>query len=320
MGAPMRKCLICDNDAFVCARSRAHSLPQLQDRTGFYLYLAARQWLAEWIAVCSYLALQQEVSTTPKPGLVDRRNNGAHTDMGIRHFFVSANTLRPFFCRMAEAGYLGRDDDPKDTFAQIRKIGMEAESAMKKATGGVNTHKGAIFSLGLLCAAAGAIDPALWSAESLLARCAQITQGIVSQDLAAITPENAQTAGEKIYAQYGIGGVRQQAEEGFPVVKNVGLPVLQQALEKGLSMNDACAVTLLHLLAATDDTNLIHRGGRQVQLQVKNQIADLLKTDPFPSTETIEALDQDFISRNLSPGGSADLLALTCQVYFLLNT
>ena len=106
LGGGRRKCLLCDQDAYVCAGRRTHSLAELQDRTGFLLYVAARQYLCEYIAVQGYFALSQEVSTTPKPGLVDRDNQGAHKDMDIRHFFASAHALRPFLCRFAEAGFL----------------------------------------------------------------------------------------------------------------------------------------------------------------------------------------------------------------------
>ena len=317
LGFPKRKCLLCDQDAVICARSRAHGLEALQDRTGFLLYVAARQYLCEYVASRGFFALNQEVSTTPKPGLVDRNNRGAHTDMGIKHFFASANALRPFLCRFAEEGFLTRDLSPEETFRRIRSIGMEAEAAMLKATHGVNTHKGAIFSMGLLCAAAGRLSPENWQAEALLAECAAMAKGLVATDLAGITDENAKTAGEKLYAAYGITGVRGQAEAGFPAVRDVGLPILQKALAQGLSVNDAGAVTLLHLLAATDDTNLIHRSDRATQLQIKQQIADLLATEPFPSMDTIEALDREFIQKNLSPGGSADLLAITYFLYFL---
>lgn len=317
LGLPRRKCLLCENDAYICARSRAHSLEQLRDRTGFLLYLTARQWMAEFVAVRAYLALHQEVDTTPKPGLVDRSNHGAHKDMGIRHFFVSANTLRPFFCRFAETGYLTRDLNPTDTFAKIRPIGIEAEQAMLRATGGVNTHKGAIFSLGILCAAAGRLEPRVWTPEALLSQCAAMTKGVVTSDFAGITLENAKTAGERIFAQYGIAGVRGQAEAGFPAVREVGLPVLRQGIQKGLSLNDAGCAALLHLLAATDDTNLINRSDRQTQLQVKARIEALLRETPFPSRDVLEQLDKEFIEKNLSPGGSADLLAMTYFLYFL---
>ncbi len=317
LGYPKRKCLLCDQDAVVCARSRAHGLEALQDRTGFLLYVAARQFMCEYVASRAYFALNQEVSTTPKPGLVDRNNRGAHTDMGIKHFFASANALRPFFCRFTEEGFLTRDLAPQETFRRIRFIGMEAEAAMHRATHGVNTHKGAIFSMGLLCAAAGRLSPENWQPETLLSECAAMTQGLVATDLAGVTEKNAKTAGEKLYAAYGITGVRGQAEAGFPAVRDVGLPIFRKALAQGLSVNDAGAVTLLHLLAATDDTNLIHRSDRNTQLQIKAQIATMLKNDPFPSMDAIEALDREFIQKNLSPGGTADLLAVTYFLHFL---
>lgn len=317
LGYPRRKCLLCDEDAVVCARSRSHELSQLQHRTGFLLYIAAREDLCEYIASRAYFALNEEVSTTPKPGLVDRNNRGSHRDMGLKHFFASANALRPFFHRFAEAGFLTRDDAPEETFRRIRSVGLEAEKAMLSATGGVNTHKGAIFSMGLCCAAAGRLTPQDWTVEAILGQCAAMVKGITARDFAGVTAQNAATPGEKIYAQYGITGVRGQAEAGFPAVMQVGIPTLKEGLSKGLSLNDAGCAVLLHLLAATDDTNLIHRSDRQTQLAVKAQIATLLKETPFPAAAQIEELDARFIDKNLSPGGSADLLALTYFLYLL---
>lgn len=312
-----RKCLICDQDAVVCASRRTHGLEALADRTGFLLYVTARQYLAEFIGVQAYLALNQEVSTTPKPGLVDRSNRGAHRDMGIKHFFASANALRPYFCQCAETGYLNRDLDPRECFEKLRPLGINAEQTMLAATGGVNTHKGAIFSLGLLCAAAGRLGPDSWQPDKILTMCASMTKGLTNRDFGDMIPQDAKTVGEKLYVQYGITGVRGQAEAGFPAVRDVGLPTLDKALRKGLSLNDAGCVTLLHLITAADDTNLISRSDRQTQLEIQARIAALLKDDPFPSKEVMEGLDREFIQRNLSPGGSADLLALTYFLYFI---
>ena len=319
LGYPRRKCLLCHEDAVVCARSRNHELSQLQHRTGFLLYVAAREEMCEYIASRAYFALNEEVSTTPKPGLVDRNNRGAHRDMGVKHFFASANALRPFFCRFAETGFLTRDHAPAETFAALRPIGVEAEAAMLKATRGVNTHKGAIFSLGLLCAAAGRLSPDLWQPEHLLRECAAMAEGIVSRELGAVTEETAKTFGEKLYIAHGITGIRGQAEAGFPAVAQIGLPTLRQGLKQGLSFNDAGACTLLHLLAATDDTSLIHRCDRKTQQALQENLRKLLSGTPYPSMDTLKEMDKDFIEKNLSPGGSADLLALTYFLYFLLQ-
>lgn len=317
LGFPKRKCLLCDNDAVICASRRAHPLEELTERTNFLLFVAAQELFCEYIGVQAYLALHREVQATPKPGLVDRRNQGAHKDMDLRHFFISANTLRPFFVDFARKGFLTRDDAPTEAFSQLRPLGIEAEKAMLKATGGVNTHKGAIFSLGLMCAAAGRLPPDKWQVESLLSQCAAMAAGIVKGDMAGKSAETATTFGEKLYFTHGLTGVRGQAEQGFPAVFHVGLPVLRQALTEGLSENDALCVTLLHLIAATDDTNLIHRGGRELQLAVKEKLSDFLKANPFPTMEEIARIDDKFIQKNLSPGGSADLLALTWLLHTL---
>ncbi len=312
-----RKCLLCDNDAVVCAGRRTHPLEELTDRTGFLLYVAARQYLCEFIAVQAYLALQQEVTVTPKPGLVDRNNNGAHKDMTIRHFFASANALRPYFCKFAEAGFLSRDEAPAVCFQKLRAIGIEAESAMLAATRGVNTHKGAIFSLGLCCAAAGRLDPATWSVENILQECAAMASGLVGKDFSGVTAHNAQTAGENLYVRYGITGIRGQAEAGFPAVAINGLPVLRQGLAQGHSLNDVGCATLLHLICTSEDTNLIHRGGMTTKEEITSRLKTMLAQTPYPPITDIETLDKEFIERNLSPGGSADLLALTFFLHFL---
>lgn len=311
---PIRKCLICDQDAKICARSRNHSLDVLRKRTGGLLQIAGSRWLPEYIADMACAALIQEVNTTPKPGLVDRNNQGAHKDMCLAHFLTSADALRPFFCQFAEEGYRTHKLPAPETFQRIRPIGKNAEQAMYHATGGVNTHKGAIFSMGLLCAAASRIPPHRWSAETLLNECGAMTKGIVSADFANITKENAKTACEKLFAEFGITGVRGQAEAGFPAIMHTGLPIYKKSLQQGISTNDAGSITLLHLLAVTDDTNLIHRSSRTVQLELKQRIKEMLAENAYPDKETILKLDRKFVERNLSPGGCADLLAM---IYFL---
>lgn len=317
LGLPRRQCLICQKDAAICASTRAHGLEALLDRTGFLLYVAGRSALAEYIAAQAYSALLLELVTTPKPGLVDRNNNGAHTDMEQKHFLASAIALRPFFCRMAETGFLTRDLPPEETFRKIRAIGLDAENAMLGATRGVNTHKGAIFSIGLMCAAAGRTDPAGWTASVLCKVCSDMVKGIVARELGGVTPVTAKTSGEKFYALYGVTGARGQAENGFPAVLNVGLPRLQEGLAQGMGLADAGCAVLLHLIAAQDDTNLIHRGSREIQLQLRQQIGSLLEKTPFPSQEQLLELDRQLIEKNLSPGGSADLLALTYLLHLL---
>ena len=304
LGLEGRKCLICHKPAYECSRSRVHSVQQLQDKTNALLETATEQ---AYIASCAYQALLQEVCTTPKPGLVDLMNSGSHKDMDIHTFIKSANALRSYFYEAAGIGAEGLS--PADTFAKLRAAGIRAEKAMFAATGGVNTHKGAIFTLGLLCAAA--------CREDIFGFCAAMTKDLTQRDFSGITEETAVTAGEKLYALYGITGIRGQAERGFPAVKDVGLPVLKKGLENGLSLNDAGCATLLHILCAVEDTNMITRSDLTFTWAVCGKILAWLRADPYPTRQALESLDEQFIFHNLSPGGSADLLAATYFLHFL---
>ena len=309
---PPRRCLLCAGDARACGRSRAHGLPALQAET--------HRLLAEGLASAdigrkAVQALVCEVETTPKPGLVDQNNCGSHKDMDLDMFLGSAAALEPYFTACARIGMETADRSPTETFTLLRSEGLDAEQVMLKQTGGVNTHKGAIFTLGLLCGAAGRLtsrDPV-----QLLAEVKAMTNGLCARDFAGLTPENAFTAGQKLYVHYGITGARGQAEAGFPVLLQIGLPVLETGLAQGISMNDAGCACLLQLLCATDDTNMITRGGLNNFRAVQKQISHLLAQTPYPAAETLEQLDREFILQNLSPGGTADLLAATYFLYFL---
>ena len=296
LGLKGRTCLLCGNPAHQCSSTRAHSVEQLQEKTAALLETADD---AAFIASLAYQALVQEVRTTPKPGLVDRENCGSHKDMDLSLFLESANALRSYFYQAAKT----------TDFDALRKAGIAAEAAMLEATGGVNTHKGAVFTMGLLCAAA--------RHEDIFANCSAMTRGIVKTDLGDVTEENAVTAGQRLYAKYGITGIRGQAEKGFPAVKYAGLPVLRQGLAKGLSLNDAGCAALLHILCAVEDTNLIARSDLSTARSVTAQVAAILEDNPFPAREVLEQLDRQFIEQNLSPGGSADLLAASYFLYFI---
>ena len=179
-------------------------------------------------------ALLYEVTTTPKPGLVDRRNSGSHKDMDVFTFMDSAAALYPYFEACARTGRETAEQPAPETFAALRPLGCEAEGEMLDATGGVNTHKGAVFSVGIVCAALGRLDRSLWAeAARVLAEVSAMTAGLTEKDFAGVTAENAATVGQKLYIQYGIAGVRGQVEAGLPAVLNVGLPVLEAGLAKG---------------------------------------------------------------------------------------
>ena len=316
LGLPGRKCLLCGESAQVCARSRKHSVAELQAKTREILQEAVDEWDSREAARLACQALLYEVAITPKPGLVDRENSGSHRDMDFFTFQASAAALQPYFAQCVRIGRQG--GAPEETLRALRLPGKLAEAEMRRATVGVNTHKGAIFSMGILCGALGRLDRESWgNPDRILDECAAMAKGIVSEDYRDLTPETAKTAGQKLYLRYGITGVRGQAEAGFPAVREAGLPTLEAALAAGKNINEASCAALLALLVHTADTNMIHRGGFDGMQQATLEVREILDRENFPNRETLESLDKRFIEKNLSPGGSADLLALTLLLFFL---
>ena len=344
LGLSGRTCLLCDLPAKVCSRSRTHTVAQLQERTWEMLAEFVREHDLTVIARDACRALLYEVCTTPKPGLVDRANSGSHRDMDIFTFMDSAAALQPYFRRCAEIGMDFRrcgetgmsspntgQPSKNDTgmVRLLREAGAAAERDMLSVTGGVNTHKGAIFSMGIACAALGRTDHSRWSdPEAVLAECGRIATALAGDDFAKLDrmiesqgkdslAESSLTVGEKLYLQYGIRGVRGQAMDGFPAVLHAGLPVLERELAAGADLNRAGSVAMLAILCADTDTNLIARGGLQTALAVTGQVTDLLEKTPSPAEAVISALDRQFIEDDLSPGGSADLLGLCYLLHFM---
>lgn len=316
LGLPGRRCLLCGESAQVCARSRKHSVAELQAKTREILREAVDEADSREAARYACQALLYEVAITPKPGLVDRENSGSHRDMDFFTFQASAAALQPYFAQCVRIGRQG--GMPTETLRALRLPGKLAEGEMRRATGGINTHKGAIFSMGILCGALGRLDRKNWAdPDRVLEECAAMAKGIVSEDYRGLTPETAKTAGQKLYILHGITGVRGQAEAGFPAVREVGLPTLEAALAAGKDINEASCAALLALLVHTADTNMIHRGGFDGMQQATLEVREILDRENFPSRETLESLDKRFIEKNLSPGGSADLLALTLLLFFL---
>ena len=172
--------------------------------------------------------------------------------------------------------------------------------------------------LGIVCAALGRLDRSLWAeAARVLAEVSAMTAGLTEKDFAGVTAENAATVGQKLYIRYGITGVRGQVEAGLPTVLNVGLPVLEAGLAKGYDFDRVGGGALLAILANSTDTNIIARSSRERQLALTEELKALLAQTTYPDKDALAALDDRFIAENLSPGGSADLLALTWLLHFV---
>lgn len=324
VGLPGRRCLLCGAPAKECSSRRIHSVPELQEETWKILINALNERYASRIAELAVRALLYEVAISPKPGLVDRYNNGSHRDMNIYTFLNSAAALWPYFKECALMGLKFQEEGTQNLpslFQRLRLPGRLAESHMLRATDNVNTHKGAIFSMGILCAAIGANAPESWQdSNKLLQTCAEMTKGLVASDFSSLTPDTARTVGQRLYLEYGITGVRGQMEEGLPVVSKYGLPLLEKLLDQGKSIDEAGSAVLLTIIAHMTDTNLIARSNILTQQKAARAAKALLDASPCPEKGAIEDMDKIFIKENLSPGGSADLLAVCWMLHFIKNS
>ncbi len=315
-----RKCLICSQNAFVCSRSRAHTVEELlQKECEIMTDYFNRQYASHISSLCMR-ALLYEVAATPKPGLVDRNNSGAHKDMDFYTFQRSAVSLNRFFEEFTLCGILNCRRPHHQIFALLRSIGLEAEQVMRQATGGVNTHKGMIFSLGIFCCVLGYLygNQLPFTENRFVETCMAMTSHLL-EDFNGITEKTAKTHGEMLYAKYGVTGIRGEAAGGYPTVFHLALPVFRGYIAQGYSANNAGVFTLLHIIANASDTNLLARSDYETMKQVQKKIGTLLEKNlgPHEYLKEIQKLDDEFIQKNLSPGGSADMLALTYFIYSL---
>jgi triphosphoribosyl-dephospho-CoA synthase len=268
-------------------------------------FTRSRTHVPAHIATLAHDALIGEVDTWPKPGLVSRIDSGSHEDMDASTFRRSAAAIRPHFVAMAEAGAEGR------AMGALRVIGLEAEAAMFAATGGVNTHRGAIFGLGLLAAAAGARSAGLARPDAPLGAIVaqRWRRGILEG------PVLLRSHGSTARLRYGAGGARAEAANGFPSVHEIGLPALREGRQ--LAPRDAEAARVhacFALIATLDDTNLLHRGGADGLRFAKDAARRFISEGSVGRIgwrARAIAIHRAFVARRLSPGGAADLLAMT---------
>nr|WP_156885527.1 triphosphoribosyl-dephospho-CoA synthase MdcB [Massilia niastensis] len=270
----------------------------------------ARRAIGARTARLAVRSLYAELSLYPKPGLVSLRDNGSHADMTAETFMRSMFSLRHYFARITGAGMDGA------SFAALAGLGVAAEQRMLGATRGINTHRGAIFGLGLLCASIGACH-----ARGGVASADAIRSTLVSRWGAALAaharPQDLDSHGLRVRARYAVGGARQEAALGMPAVFDVALPALRRALLAGRGLRRARVDALFALMAHIGDTNVYHRGGADGALIVRQHALDFLAHggSAAPDWEArAEECHRLFVARRLSPGGAADLLAAACLV------
>ena len=273
---------------------------------------------AHQVASLAQRAILFEVTTTPKPGLVDRFDSGAHKDMDFFTFLSSSSALYKGLYNCTMAGIEFRDNDYSKLLEKIRPIGIECENDMFLATKNVNTHKGIIFSLGILCAAAGNLysnNILLISAETLCNKAALMSKNLVAKDFKEIELKKKLTHGELLYKNYGFKGIRGEVESGFKTVIDKTIPIIRNwSFNKDFDKNDLFLEILLNLMAYSEDTNVVSRGGIEALIYVQNASKKFLEAGSMNQSNAKKKLlvmNDKFIEKNISPGGSADLLAVT---------
>lgn len=283
------------------------------DALSFAPRLCAARSFARHAARLAIASLYAELALYPKPGLVSMIDNGSHTDMNAATFVRSLFSLRHYFRRICMAGSEGAP------FHVLKRLGIEAEARMLRATGGVNTHRGAIFSLGLLCAAAGR---AFAHGDELTAPVlqAQLRAGWGKELGNHTAAPGICSHGLAVAALHGASGARQEAAKGLPSVFGTGLGALRRTLHEGRSMRHARVDALFALMIHVSDTNVVHRGGLQGAAFVRIQASAFRHAGGTASTgweAHALAIHHAFVERKLSPGGAADLLAASCFVHAL---
>lgn len=349
-----RTCLVCGGNANICQAKKRHSMELIQWQTAKLFNDHFRDRSADLAASAAVRGLLYEVSTTPKPGLVDRNNSGSHSDMDFFTFLDSSASLIPWFREFFCLGWDHADEADEQIFERLRYAGQRAETAMFSATHGINTHKGLVFASAILCGALGKVHAGKrlpLPAGEVLKECKKLGNcslgdlaklfnhqnksshassiDVNSQDSRGSMPmdtknhptqaePSALSNGERIFSSYGIQGARGEAAAGFPSAVLIGLPALKKWLAAGFSLNDAAAMALLTLISEVDDTNMVHRGGPELAKKSKEQAKHLLSAVTNNSfKEILSSLDEQYIAMHLSPGGCADLLAVSLIFHFL---
>ncbi|OEZ55019.1 2-(5''-triphosphoribosyl)-3'-dephosphocoenzyme-A synthase [Duganella sp. HH105] len=288
----------------------------LRMRTGVPVAMgrAAQRDFAGEVARLALRSLHAELCLYPKPGLVSLVDTGSHDDMNALTFMRSLFSLRHYFKKICLAGW---HDAP---FSRLKQLGIEAEARMLKATRSINTHRGAIFSLGMLCATAGRaraqgtpMTPAALRAAMLIRWGEELAMHAAPADTCPAELSN----GLRVAARYAVSGAREEGALGLPSVFEIGVPALLASRARGASMTHARIDTLFTLMARINDSNVYHRAGPQGAQTVRahaQRFIDLGGTANIDWHAEALASHQVFIQQRLSPGGAADLLAASCLV------
>ncbi|MDX8336402.1 citrate lyase holo-[acyl-carrier protein] synthase [Candidatus Cetobacterium colombiensis] len=320
-GGEKRKCLLCEEMAFVCGRNRTHSLKEIQEVIEKKLeeYLKSKKVAENISSSFSNLALKSiilEVAAAPSFGLVAPHTKGSHEDMDFFTFINSGFSLNNYFKEVTLAGFSPLSVDL--IFRKIRHMGKIAENDMFKATKDVNTHKGMIFLMGITVAlsAKAKFEKLPFSEISTLIK--EMCRDIL-KDFDNIKEKTNLTHGEKLYLKHGIVGVRGIVKNGLDILFLGAIDIFKNSLNKGEHINQAMVRTLIFLMSKLEDTTILHRHNIETLNFVKAKAQELHLT--FNEIELdlnlLKEIELDFINKRISPGGAADLLAVTMFLSFI---
>lgn len=269
-----------------------------------------------------------EVACAPSPGLVSVISMGAHKDMDHYTFIDSTCALIKYLTLCVEEGFSSRDS--RELLKDIRPIGIEGEKQMFKKTSGVNTHKGMLFLMGIACVATGKAIYDKRRFEDIPEIIKDMCEGLVEKELYPLKEEIKKygsleelsknrklSYGEKLYLLYNTEGIRGEVERGLPIIFKFALNFYKE--NSCLTQNDRLVNTLLGIMQYSEDSNVLHRHSKEILSEVQEKARYIISIggmSTIQGRQAIEDLDRDFSNRRISPGGSADLLAVT--VFFSL--
>ncbi len=265
------------------------------------------------------LGILMEASCNPSPGLVSPFSMGAHEDMNFLSFMLGSSVISPYFSLF---GQMGMNWDEKTSLLnELRVVGKCAEKQLLQKTGGVNTQRGILFLGGIVAAASGAIVKSeKITIDKICNKVSQICEGLVEKELQNLKFKKEYTDGEKIFIEHGITGIRGEVNDGLPSIFNISYPNFVKAMESGVGLNYAMVDSLLHLIAEVEDTTIISRVGimglKKAQARTR-EVIEKGSVYTIRGKREICKLNRYFINENISPGGCADLLAITISIYIL---
>jgi holo-ACP synthase/triphosphoribosyl-dephospho-CoA synthase len=321
-----KSCYFCgENSAISCMRNKRHTYNEIREKISIeisnYLNVKNKELTINRLISYASKAILYEISLSPKPGLVSFHNSGSHADMNFFTFLNSSASLTPFFREFCLLGY-NYSGKYEEVLGQIRHIGLRAEKAMFEATHTINTHKGIIFLFGVSLFSISKLvsEKEGYNDAEFRAMVMKICKNMVANELVNTT-NKAITNGEKVYVKYGImgAGVRGEVEQGFPSVFHKSQAYFEQYLTSFSYTNQheiqhILQTGLLKIMAVNNDSNILHRSNLETLIHIQT-----LAKKAIANNIAYAQLNEYCLAKNISPGGSADLLSVALLLHFVKN-